>query len=111
MASSTATIRSKGLYAATCSCIQGSVSASSTRKAGRSRTPRNRSFRSMSAAEAENIHANRIDLYVVRQGDTWESIAERSGGVVTAQTLSIMNNSQPRDRPTPGARIKIVVGG
>jgi predicted Zn-dependent protease len=70
-----------------------------------------RSFRSMSAAEAENIHPNRIDLYVVRQGDTWESIAERSGGVVTAQTLSIMNNSQPRDRPTPGARIKIVVGG
>jgi predicted Zn-dependent protease len=69
-----------------------------------------RSFRPMSAAEAENIHPNRIDLYVVRQGDTWESIAERSRGVVTAQTLSIMNNSQPRERPTPGARIKIVVG-
>lgn len=70
-----------------------------------------RSFRGMSAAEAENIHPNRVDLYVVRQGDTWESIAERSGGVVTAQTLSIMNNLQPRDRPTPGARIKIVVAG
>ena len=70
-----------------------------------------RSFRPLSAAEAENIHPNRIDLYVARQGDTWESIAERSGGVVTAQTLSIMNNSQPRDRPTPGARIKIVVPG
>jgi predicted Zn-dependent protease len=72
-----------------------------------------RSFQAMSAGEAEKIRPNLVDvdLYVVRPGDTWESIAERSGGVVTAQTLSIMNNFQPRDRPTPGARIKIVVAG
>ena len=70
-----------------------------------------RSFRPLSAAEAENVRPNLVDLYVVRQGDTWASIAERSGGVVTAETLSIMNNSQPRARPTPGARIKIVVPG
>src|SRR5262249_8630897 len=44
-----------------------------------------RSFRPLSAAEAEDIHPNRVDLYVVRQGDTWESIAERSGCVVNAQ--------------------------
>jgi predicted Zn-dependent protease len=70
-----------------------------------------RSFRPLSAAEAENIRPNRVDLYVVRQGDTWEGIAERFGGVVTGQTLSVMNNSQPKDRPTPGARIKVVVAG
>jgi predicted Zn-dependent protease len=70
-----------------------------------------RSFRPMSAAEAENIHPNRVDMYTVREGDTWESIAERSGGVVNAQTLSIMNNVQPGGRPQPGSRVKIVVGG
>ncbi len=39
-----------------------------------------RSFRSMTAAEAENGRPNRVDFYVVRAGDTWASIAERSGG-------------------------------
>jgi predicted Zn-dependent protease len=70
-----------------------------------------RSFRGLTAAEAENIQPNRIDLYTVRSGDTWQSIAQRSGGVVTAQTLAIMNNLQPGAQPRPGARVKIVVGG
>jgi predicted Zn-dependent protease len=70
-----------------------------------------RSFRPMSAAEAENIHPNRVDLYTVRDGDTWQSIAERSGGVVDANTLAVMNNLQTGAQPQPGTRIKIVVGG
>ncbi len=70
-----------------------------------------RSFRPLSAAEAENIRPNRVDLYVVRSGDTWQGIAERSGGVVTPSTLAIMNRSAPDSQPEPGARIKIVVGG
>jgi predicted Zn-dependent protease len=70
-----------------------------------------RSFRPLSAAEAENIHPNRIDLYTVRAGDTWASIAGRSGGVVDAKTLAIMNNLQSGAAPRPGTRIKIVVGG
>jgi predicted Zn-dependent protease len=70
-----------------------------------------RSFRPLSAAEAENIHPNRIDLYVVRQGDTWQSIAQRSGGAVDAKTLAIMNNLQTGQQPQPGSRIKIVVAG
>jgi predicted Zn-dependent protease len=70
-----------------------------------------RSFRPMSADEAENIRPNRVDLYTVRQGDTWSSIASRSGGVVNAQTLAIMNNSQTGAQPQPGSRVKIVVGG
>jgi predicted Zn-dependent protease len=70
-----------------------------------------RSFRGLSAAEAENIRPNRIDLYVVRAGDTWQSIAERSGGVIKPPTLAIMNHAAPDSQPTVGSRIKIVVGG
>jgi predicted Zn-dependent protease len=70
-----------------------------------------RSFRTLSAAEAESIRPNRVDLYTVRQGDTWQSIAQRSGGAVAAETLAVMNNSQPGAQPQPGARVKIVVGG
>ena len=70
-----------------------------------------RSFRSLSPAEAENIRPNRVDLYVVRAGDTWASIAERGGGVISPATLAVMNKSTPGSRPQPGTRIKIVVGG
>jgi predicted Zn-dependent protease len=69
-----------------------------------------RSFRPLSAAEAENIRPNRVDLYTVRSGDTWQSIAARSGGVVDARTLAVMNNLQTGAEPQPGSRIKIVVG-
>ena len=70
-----------------------------------------RTFQPLSAAEAENIHPNRIDLYTVREGDTWQAIAQRSGGAVDAQALAVMNSSQTGAQPQPGARIKIVVGG
>jgi predicted Zn-dependent protease len=70
-----------------------------------------RSFRPLSAAEAEAIRPSRVDLYVVRAGDTWASIAERSGGVIRPPTLAIMNNVAPETQPTVGARIKIVVEG
>ncbi|MDA1306818.1 MAG: M48 family metalloprotease [Acidobacteria bacterium] len=70
-----------------------------------------RSFRQMSAAEAEAIRPNRVDLYVVRSGDTWQGIAERSGGVVTPSTLAIMNQSTLGTQPRVGLRIKIVVSG
>jgi predicted Zn-dependent protease len=70
-----------------------------------------RSFRTMTAAEAENVRPNRVDLYTVRAGDTWASIAERSGGAVKPATLAVMNNSNPATQPQPGTRIKIVVVG
>src|SRR5262249_21855596 len=41
-----------------------------------------RTFKPLSAADAAAIHPNRIDIYVVRQGDSWQSIADRSGGVI-----------------------------
>jgi predicted Zn-dependent protease len=70
-----------------------------------------RSFRRLSAAEAEAIRPQRIDLYVVRTGDTWASLAERSGGAIKPATLAVMNHAEPASQPQVGARIKIVVGG
>jgi predicted Zn-dependent protease len=70
-----------------------------------------RTFRPLSASEAESIRPNRVDLYVVRTGDTWQSLAERSQGTVTAAALAIMNHAAPGAAPQPGSRIKIVVVG
>ena len=47
-----------------------------------------RSFTPLTEAEAEAIQPNRIDMYVVRTGDTWTSIAERSGGLIEAPSLA-----------------------
>ncbi len=70
-----------------------------------------RSFKPLTAAEAAAVHPNRVDIYVVRQGDSWQSIAERSGGVVKPATLAIMNGAEPNSQPAVGKRIKIVVAG
>ena len=70
-----------------------------------------RSFRPLRGAEAERIQPNRVDLYVVRGGDTWESIAARSGDAVKPSTLAIMNGSAPATPPRAGERIRVVVGG
>lgn len=70
-----------------------------------------RSFRSLSQAEADRIQPNRIDFYVARDGDTWESIArDRSNGRVKASTLAIMNGREPALAPRAGDRLRIVVG-
>jgi predicted Zn-dependent protease len=70
-----------------------------------------RSFRELNRQEAANIRPNVVDLYTVRGGDTWASIAERSGGVLKPTTLAIMNNYDPNQQPRAGDRIKVVVGG
>jgi predicted Zn-dependent protease len=68
-------------------------------------------FRPMSRGEAADIKPNRVNLYTVRQGDTWQGLAERHGGVVPASTLAIINGHAPADPPRAGERIKIVVEG
>ena len=70
-----------------------------------------RSFRALSASEAATIRPHRIDLHNVRGGDTWDSLAARSGGAIKAGALAVMNNAAPGSQPQPGTRIKIVVGG
>jgi predicted Zn-dependent protease len=70
------------------------------------------SFKPLSRSDAEAIAPNRIDLYTARQGDTWQSIAERQGaGLVKPSTLAIMNGHDVNDQPRAGERIKIVVAG
>ena len=70
-----------------------------------------RSFAPLTEAEAEAIQPNRVDMYVVRTGDTWTEIASRSGGLIEAPSLAIMNGSDPATPPLVGQRIRIVVAG
>jgi predicted Zn-dependent protease len=71
-----------------------------------------RSFRALSQAEADRLQPNRVDFYVVRAGETWESIARGpAGGTVRAAALAIMNGADPASQPRAGQRIRIVVGG
>ena len=91
--------------------VVGLVSREAFQQADGAITASIRSFRSLSAAEAEDIRPDRVDFYVVRAGDTWASIAERAGGAVKPATLAVMNNSAPDSQPQPGSRIKIVAGG
>jgi predicted Zn-dependent protease len=74
--------------------------------------PSVRTFRQLSQAEASRIRPNKIDFYVVRQGDSWQSIAARQGrNMVNAATLAIMNDHEVNVQPEPGRRVKIVVEG
>ena len=68
-------------------------------------------FRELTQREAADIRPNRLDFYTVRGGDTWQSIAQRTGGLVRATELAIMNHHEVSDQPDPGERIKIVVIG
>ena len=79
--------------------------------AGRAFVASIRSFKRLSEAKAGDIHPSRVDLFVVRTGDMWQSIAERSGGVVKPTTLAIMNKATLVSEPQAGTRIKIVVSG
>jgi predicted Zn-dependent protease len=70
------------------------------------------SFRQLSPAEADAVEPNIVDLYTAREGDTWQSIAQRAGaGLVSASTLAIMNDHAIDEQPKPGTRLKIVVAG
>jgi predicted Zn-dependent protease len=71
-----------------------------------------RSFRPLSAVEAEEIRPNRIRFYTAQPGDTWQSIAEDAGhGIVPSNTLAIMNGFPVNEQPRPGDRLKIAVEG
>ena len=91
--------------------VAGIVAPNAFQQADRAFQASIRTFRPLSTAEAENIRPDRVDLYVVRAGDTWQSIAERSGGAVKPATLAVMNNASLGSQPQPGQRIKIVVRG
>jgi len=91
--------------------VAGLTGVDTFQQADRAFTSAIRSFRRLSAAEAEDIRPSRVDFHVVRAGDTWQSLAEQSGGAVKPATLAVMNNANPSTQPQPGSRIKVVVGG
>jgi predicted Zn-dependent protease len=67
------------------------------------------SFRSLTREAAAAIKPNRLDIYTVRAGDTWQTIAERTGGTLSSETLAIMNSHDPGQQPSAGDRVKVVV--
>ena len=70
-----------------------------------------RSFRPLSAAEAEEIRPNRIRFYTVDAGDTWQSIARGAAQrIVAPDMLAIMNGRLVDEEPRAGDLLKIVVG-
>ncbi|MEZ5418299.1 MAG: M48 family metalloprotease [Vicinamibacterales bacterium] len=71
-----------------------------------------RSFRELSGAEAARVRANRIALYTVKAGDSWQSVAQRAGrGLIPATRLALMNGFAVNTQPPAGAVVKIVVEG
>ena len=70
------------------------------------------SFRGLSRGEADQIRPNRVAVYSVREGDTWQRIAQRVGaGIVPAATLAVMNGFPANEQPLPGDVIKVVQAG
>ena len=48
----------------------------------------------------------------MRDGETWQSIAQNAGeSIIPPNTLAIMNGFPVNEQPRPGDRIKIVVEG
>jgi predicted Zn-dependent protease len=81
-------------------------------RANRAIEPAIRTFRALTPQEAAAIRPNRLAFYVVRAGDSWQSIAQRAGqGITSASTLALMNGREVSEQPQPGDRIRIVVGG
>ena len=71
-----------------------------------------RSFRRLNAAQAEGIRPNRIRIYTVREGDSWQSIAQNAAkSLVPADTLAFMNGFFVDEQPLSGDMIKVVVEG
>ena len=74
--------------------------------------PSVQTFRQLSAAEASAVRPNRLDFYVVKTGDSWQSIDARHGkNFINAATLAIMNDHEVHVQPNPGDRVKVVVAG
>jgi predicted Zn-dependent protease len=91
--------------------VAGLATSSDFSRVDRMFTATIQSFRQLSQQEADRIQPRRLDYYVVRQGDTWESISKQGGGSMKASTMAIMNGSDPATAPRPGSRVRVVVGG
>jgi predicted Zn-dependent protease len=70
-----------------------------------------RSFAPLDAAEAARIRPNRLGFTTARVGDTWEGITRRTGGLIPATDLAVLNGFAANSQPPAGQRIKIVIAG
>jgi len=70
-----------------------------------------RSFSPIGAEDAARITPNRLAFTTVRRGDTWQGIAERTGGLIPATELAVLNGFAGNSEPPVGQRIKIVIAG
>lgn len=87
--------------------VLGLSAAADFRQVGSAADATIRSFRPLSAAEADAIQDAVVRLVPVRAGDTWESLAAGRG--VSAATLAIMNGMPPGSRPpAPGTTVRLV---
>ena len=70
-----------------------------------------RSFAPLDAAEAARIKPNRLAFTTARSGESWQEIAKRTGGLIPASELAVLNGFAPDSAPPAGARIKTVIAG
>jgi predicted Zn-dependent protease len=70
-----------------------------------------RSFAPASEADVAGIRPNRLGFATVQRGDTWQGIAERTGGLISASDLAVLNGFDASTPPPAGRRIKIVIAG
>jgi predicted Zn-dependent protease len=68
-----------------------------------------RSFAPISAQDAARIKPNRLAFTTVRGADTWQAIADRTGGLIPAGELAVLNGFAANSQPPVGQRIKIVI--
>ena len=69
------------------------------------------SFATIGREEAGRIRPNHLAFDTVREGETWESIAKRTGALIKPRSLAILNDVDPAAPPVAGRRIKVVVAG
>jgi predicted Zn-dependent protease len=68
-----------------------------------------RSFAPISTQDAARIKPNRLAFTTVRSGDTWQGVADRTGGLIPATELAVLNGFAANSQPPVGQRIKIVI--
>ena len=91
--------------------LAGIASQSSYPQAERAFAESIRSFAPLDASEAARIKPNRLSFTTVRSGDTWQEIAKRTGGLIPASDLAVLNGFAAESAPPAGQRIKIVIAG
>jgi predicted Zn-dependent protease len=91
--------------------LAGIASASRYAQAERAFADSIRSFAPLDAAEAARIKPNRLSFTTARSGDTWQEIAKRTGGLIPASDLAVLNGFAADTAPPAGQRVKIVIAG